>query len=157
MDRIVTFLLLLVAAVLLVPGCIAEEQAAPEITEVAPDMNATEEGTDSALVYDFTADINTTTLNMTLDQVALVQLPENPTTGYMWNVTLSAGLEFGDDPNGTYVQDAAPEGMVGVGGIHEWVIKAVETGEQTFSAIEKREWEEETGNETTYTLNILVE
>ena len=47
MDRIVTFLLLLVSALLLVPGCIAEEQVIPETTEVVPEAlvasDATEE------------------------------------------------------------------------------------------------------------------
>lgn len=166
MDRIVSFLLLLVAAVLLIPGCIAEEQVTPEatveatdavaVTEVAAE-NATVEATEvteEAAGYDYTADQNMTALNMTVNQTALVQLPENPTTGYTWNVTLSDGLTLLND---TYVADAAPEGMVGVGGIHKWVIEAVASGEQKFSGIEKQAWEKETGNETTYTLDILVE
>ena len=175
MDRIVTFLLLLVAAVLLVPGCIADEHVLseeiivseveviePEVSEetevpaeevVAEETEVLDEA-EVELVPDFIADVNTTELNMTLEQTVLVQLAENPTTGYTWNVTLSEGLVVLSDE---YIQDEAEEGMVGVGGIHEWIIQAVETGEQTLFGIEKQEWEEETGEENTYTLAILVE
>lgn len=176
MDRIVTFLLLLVAAVLLAPGCIAEEQVLseeiivseveviePEVAEEETEVPAEEvvaeetevvEEAEVELVPDFIVDVNTTELNMTLEQTVLVQLAENPTTGYTWNVTLSEGLVVLSDE---YIQDEAEEGMVGVGGVHEWIIQAVATGEQTLFGIEKQEWEEETGEENTYTLAILVE
>ncbi|PWR70314.1 protease inhibitor I42 family protein [Methanospirillum stamsii] len=162
MDRIVAFLLLLVSAVLLAPGCIADEQTVSEATEIVPEVTVTEEVTETVTeevtaevpAFNVTADMNTTALNMTENQVVLVTLPENPTTGYTWNVTLSEGLTLVND---TYTQDAAEEGMTGVGGVHEWFVQAVGAGEQSFFGIEKQEWEEETGNETTYTLNILVE
>jgi len=173
MVRIVTFLLLLVSALLLVPGCIAEEQVAPEATEMVAEDAVTaeipaeevsevvteevteivnEEITEEMPAYNVTADMNTTELNMTLNQVVMVQLPENPTTGYTWNVTLSEGLTL---LNETYVQDEAEEGMVGVGGVHEWILEAVAAGEETFFGIEQQVGSEEIGSE--YTLNILVE
>jgi len=49
MDRIVTFLLLLVSALLLVPGCIAEEQVAPEATDVVPEVPVVEEATEEVV------------------------------------------------------------------------------------------------------------
>ena len=148
MDRIVTFLLLLVAAVLLVPGCIAEEQAAPEVTEVAPEMNITEEVSDEAPVFDVTADVNTTALNMTQNQVVLVELPE--TSGFEWNVTLSDGLTLVDE-----IHVDAEEGVENGTASHQWFVEAVTLGEQTFTGVEKMAESEETGSE--YTLNILVE
>jgi inhibitor of cysteine peptidase len=143
MDRIKPFLFVLVFALLLIPYCIAEDQGVPESG-----------GVSAMPVFNVTADMNTTELNMTLNQVALIQLPENPTTGFSWNVTLSEGLTL---LNETYVQDAAPLGMVGVGGIHEWYIEAVTAGNQTFDGIYKQPWEETAGNETTYSLAIRVE
>ncbi|HOJ95743.1 MAG TPA: protease inhibitor I42 family protein [Methanospirillum sp.] len=143
MDRIKPFLFVLVLAVLLVPCCIAESQGVPESGEVS-----------AMPAFNVTADMNTTELNMTLNQVALIQLPENPTTGFSWNVTLSEGLALLND---TYVQDAAPLGMVGVGGIHEWYIKAITVGNQTFDGIYKQPWGETVGNETAYSLTIRVE
>jgi len=173
MDRIVTFLLLLVSALLLVPGCIAEEQVIPETTEVVPEAlvasDATEEVTsevadevpaeeaeeiagDELPVYNVTADVNTTELVVPMNEVIMISLTENPTTGYTWNVTLSEGLTLLND---VYVQDEAEEGMVGVGGVHEWFIEAVEAGEQTFYGIEQQAQSEETGSE--YTLKLIVE
>lgn len=173
MDRIVTFLLLLVSALLLVPGCIAEEQVIPETTEVVPEAlvasDATEEVTsevadevpaeeaeeiagDELPVYNVTADVNTTELVVPMNEVIMISLAENPTTGYTWNVTLSEGLALLND---VYVQDEAEEGMVGVGGVHEWFIEAVEAGEQTFYGIEQQAQSEETGSE--YTLKLIVE
>lgn len=173
MDRIVTFLLLLVSALLLVPGCIAEEQVIPETTEVVPEAlvasDATEEVTsevadevpaeeaeeiagDELPVHNVTADVNTTELVVPMNEVIMISLAENPTTGYTWNVTLSEGLTLLND---VYVQDEAEEGMVGVGGVHEWFIEAVEAGEQTFYGIEQQAQSEETGSE--YTLKLIVE
>lgn len=121
MDRIVTFLLVLVLALLLVPGCIAEELAAPLASDVAGEVlvaevttekvveDTTEETTEEVFAYNISADVNTTELNMTLNQVAMIQLSENPTTGFSWNVTLSDGLTLLND---RYVQDPTPEGWL---------------------------------------------
>jgi inhibitor of cysteine peptidase len=46
--------------------------------------------------------------------------------------------------------------MVGVGGTRTWVIVAKDPGDQKFSAVYKRSWEQVTGNETTYSVNIRV-
>jgi inhibitor of cysteine peptidase len=94
-----------------------------------------------------------TSLNVTVNKKILVQLPENPTTGYTWNVTLTNGLELLND---TYVPDKISEGMVGVGGVHEWIIQAIATGDQSFNGIYKQAWEPVSGNDTTYTLDLLV-
>jgi inhibitor of cysteine peptidase len=46
--------------------------------------------------------------------------------------------------------------MVGVGGTRTWVILAKDIGNQKFSAIYRRSWEPETGNESAYSVNIRV-
>ena len=151
MEKLFTCFILLVAAVLLVPGCYAEE------TPMTTDANATEVTPveDVALVNTtFTADVNTTELTMAMNDTVRVALSENPTTGYMWNVTNSSGLAIIND---SYVMDAAPEGMVGVGGVHEWILQAVEVGNQTFSGVYMRSFETPTGEEDTYTLDVTVE
>jgi len=81
-------------------------------------------------------------------------LAENPTTGFMWNATLSPGLEL---QSSDYRQDDIPTGMVGAGGNRTWVIIAKDTGDQKFSAIYQRSWENVTGNETNYAVTIRVE
>jgi hypothetical protein len=82
-----------------------------------------------------------------------VQLKENPTTGFAWNATVSSGLEI---QSSEYQMDSAAPGMVGVGGVHTWVIIAKETGNQRFSATYMRSWEKVTGNETAFSANINV-
>jgi predicted secreted protein/putative hemolysin len=82
-----------------------------------------------------------------------IVLAENPTTGFMWNATLSPGLEL---QSSDYRQDDAAAGMVGVGGTRTWVIVAKKLGDQKFSAIYRRSWENVTGNETSYSMKIIV-
>ena len=96
---------------------------------------------------------NGKTENITQNTRFAVVLAENPTTGFMWNATLSSGLEL---QSSDYLQNDAPSGMVGVGGTRTWVIIAKDLGDQKFSAVSKRSWEPETGNETAYNVNIRV-
>ncbi len=163
MDRIVTFLLLLVSALLLVPGCIAEEQVVPEATEVVPEVPVVEEATEEVAgelpveevtevvaeelpVYNVTADVNSTEINMTVGQIAMIELPV--TTDFEWNVTASEGLTIIKDIHVDAVDET-------VGAFHQWFVEAVAAGEQSFSGVEKKADSEETGSE--YTLKILVE
>jgi inhibitor of cysteine peptidase len=82
-----------------------------------------------------------------------VTLKENPTTGFMWNATVSPGLEI---QSSDYQQDKAAEGMVGVGGVRTWVILAKDLGDQKFSASYRRSWEPVTGNETAFVAKVNV-
>ena len=82
-----------------------------------------------------------------------IDLAENPTTGFMWNATLSPGLEL---QSSDYLQSPAAPGMVGVGGTRTWVIITKDPGNQKFSAVYRRSWENITGNETSYSVNIRV-
>lgn len=149
MERSFSYVILLAAVFLLVPGCFAEETVTTE--EAAAAEPAIEEGIANAT---YTADVNTTALTMAIGETVSVSLAANPTTGYEWNVTNTSGLAI---INETYVIDAHPEGMVGVGGVQEWILEAVEAGNQTFSAVYMRSFEEPTGEEDTYTLDVVVE
>ena len=100
----------------------------------------------------FTEADNGKTVNVTQNTRFAVVLAENPSTGFMWNATLSPGLEIQSD---NYKDDASA-GRVGAAGTHTWVLVAKVTGDQKFSAIYKRSWEPVTGNETAYSVNIRV-
>jgi len=100
----------------------------------------------------FTEADNGKTVNVTQNTRFAVVLAENPSTGFMWNATLSPGLEIQSD---NYKDDASA-GRVGAAGTHTWVMVAKVTGDQKFSAIYKRSWEPVTGNETAYSVNIRV-
>ncbi|WP_321508036.1 protease inhibitor I42 family protein [uncultured Methanoregula sp.] len=82
-----------------------------------------------------------------------VELAENPTTGFMWNATVSPGLVI---QSSDFSQDPASKGLVGAGGTRTWVIVAKDQGLQKFSATYMRSWEPVTGNETAYLVNIQV-
>ena len=104
-------------------------------------------------MFTFTEADNGKTGDITRNTRFAVVLPENPTTGFMWNATLSPGLVL---QSSDYLQNDAPSGMVGVGGTRTWVILAKDIGNQKFSAISKRSWEPETGNESAYHVTIRV-
>lgn len=64
-----------------------------------------------------------------------LQLAENPTTGYSWNLSHSAGLRLLKDeflPPSTQ--------LVGAGGTHLWVFEAVERGNQSVHGEYRRPW-----------------
>jgi predicted secreted protein len=82
-----------------------------------------------------------------------VVLDENPTTGYMWNATLTSGLFLIND---TYEVNPHPEGMVGVGGKRTWLMRADAPGQQEFYAVYGRPWENVTPQDATYALKIRV-
>jgi inhibitor of cysteine peptidase len=99
----------------------------------------------------YTIEDTTETVKATKGDTIAVKLPENPTTGYTWNLSASSGLSLMDDE---YVQDTAEEGTVGVGGNHIWVFKVTDDVSQNISAIYKPAWEESTGDEEIFTLTI---
>jgi len=104
-------------------------------------------------MFTFTEADNGKTGDITQNTRFAIELAENPTTGFMWNATLSPGLEL---QSSDYRQSPAATGMVGVGGTRTWIIIAKDLGNQKFSASYRRSWEPVTGNETTYSVNVRV-
>lgn len=92
---------------------------------------------------------NATTLSLDKGTVFTIRLDENPTTGYAWNATTTAGITI---LNSTYISGGS---MPGSGGVHEWKIQVTGTGAQEFGATYERPWEK-LGNETQYHLIINV-
>ncbi|HTY14856.1 MAG TPA: protease inhibitor I42 family protein [Methanoregulaceae archaeon] len=86
------------------------------------------------------------------DQITLM-LPENPTTGYTWNLTTTRGLNQTGD---RYTPSDRTGTLVGSGGTHVWQMTVTGTGDQAISGIYKRSWEPVTGNETTFRVALTV-
>lgn len=80
-----------------------------------------------------------------------IKLPENPTTGYSWNVTSADGLAITSD---TFIPPE--EQMPGAGGTHVWTLEPKVTALVTFSAVYVRPWEEPQPNDETYTVTFYV-
>ena len=94
---------------------------------------------------------NGTTVSVPTNGTFVVMLQENPTTGYIWNVTVTNGLTI---VNNTFMPPTS--GLMGAGGVHTWSVQAIQNGAQQFNGIYKRPFENLTGNETTYILTVNV-
>ncbi len=139
----------LLALCLLGAGC-TSQPAEPGTPTATPTPVATPPPAAEDNVFNETN--NNETVTLPVGSEITISLDENPTTGYSWNVTSSAGLEHVND---TYI---APEtGLVGAGGVHVWEFLAAEEGSAEFSAIYKRPWENETGDETTFSMAFIIE
>jgi inhibitor of cysteine peptidase len=150
---------ILLVLMLLVSGCTQQAGTAPTTTAQVPvttsapaDVPTTAAAGEKKMVT-FTEADNGTTGTITQSTRFAIELAENPTTGFTWNATLSPGLEL---QSSDYRQTAVATGMVGVGGTRTWVIIAKDAGNQKFSASYRRSWENVTGNETSYGVNINV-
>lgn len=84
-----------------------------------------------------------------------VYLPENPTTGYLWELleSSSSNIEL------ISKKFLSPEdtGVVGSGGIRVLIFKAKKSGRATLYLGLKRPWEKDDKYINTYSLNLVVE
>ncbi|AKB73309.1 hypothetical protein MSLAZ_0048 [Methanosarcina lacustris Z-7289] len=99
---------------------------------------------------------NSTTISLKKGETFYLRLKENPTTGYSWQLNLSQKVSLVSDK---YYPPESKEGekpIVGAGGVHLWEIKADSKGNQQVTAIYKRSWENETGTEDKFALNVEV-
>jgi inhibitor of cysteine peptidase len=139
------FVLLLVASIIMA-GCISTESDQENNKQITPDTPPSE-------IYLFDGTNNNETYTITQDSLIYIKLEENPTTGYEWEITTTDGLVVMSD---TYEPSDTSGQKVGAGGIHEWELHAQEPGTYTFDAIYKRNWEETTGEEDTYSLTLII-
>ena len=96
--------------------------------------------------------------NITLEneETFYLKLQENPTTGYEWELNLSQGLILVSDKYEPPESEKEERPLVGAGGVHVWEIKADSEGAQKVTAVYRRSWENETGTEERFTLNVEV-
>ncbi|RXA19785.1 hypothetical protein EQO05_08040 [Methanosarcina sp. MSH10X1] len=106
---------------------------------------------------------NGKTINLESGETFYLRLPENPSTGYRWELNLTQGLNVAlgsDNLPGEYYPPEQPEGieqpLVGAGGVRIWEIKAVAEGSQQVTGVYKRPSESETAEGGTFKLNIEV-
>ncbi len=85
----------------------------------------------------YTETANGTTVQETLGDEFNVRLSENPTTGYSWNLTSTAGLERVSDQ---YLPSKTSGPMAGAGGVHSYFYKAVKPGDQGLHGEYRRPW-----------------
>lgn len=101
--------------------------------------------------------MNGTTVTVDQGSQVSLELDENPSTGYQWNLTLSPGLQV---TNEEYLDVSPnpfkPESKLGSGGTRIWEIRAVQPGSQTIGAVYRRPLEPVAGNETVFFVTLDV-
>jgi predicted secreted protein len=147
--------LLCIAAVMF-SGCTGTQTNTSTGNQSIPSLTPTPTMTPSpSAIIAITSGNNGSTLEVPQNSQVQLTLPGNPTTGYSWQMSFSPGL-FVDDENGTYVPDATSGQVVGSGGKYIWNITAIASGEQRIEGIYKQPWEPTYGNETTFTVILMV-
>jgi inhibitor of cysteine peptidase len=141
-------LVCLLAAAVTIAGCTGIENRPGQTPQPTPAGTPVQVG---HLVV--TEEQNNATVYVNQSNIITVKLQENPTTGYQWNLTTTAGLDVMND---TYVASDTTGKMVGSGGIHIWDISAIAKGEQKIAAVYKRSWEPLTGNETSFSMTVII-
>jgi len=157
---VILSVLVMLGAMLLLSGCTTQPAGTPTATPTATSMPTTAVPTTTVPINMTDFDVYNETANNTTATIPLgsgglmVRLAENPSTGYSWNATVTSGLTIVDD---AFEQNPASQGMAGAPGTHYWILSGTAAGQQKFSAIYMRPWENVTGTEDTFVLNILVE
>lgn len=99
-------------------------------------------------------EMNESTVVVKLNSRFALELAENPSTGYAWNVTATDGLRVVSDE---YVAPGSGTNTVGAAGTHRWEIEAIAEGLQQIDGVYRRSWENTTSDENTFTVEIAVE
>jgi len=81
---------------------------------------------------------NGRTVTAAVGDVITVRLSENPSTGYAWKATYSAGLEPSDDE---FVTPSASPDVVGAAGVRVLTVEVAANGSQSIEAVYERPWE----------------
>jgi inhibitor of cysteine peptidase len=170
-------LVLLVAAVVFAAGCSQKattpgnENITPGNTNVTPENETAAQGNETVTSGNgtLTPEIGTTDISYVLNEtdsgkiISLkngenftLNLKENPTTGYSWQLNLSKGLSILSNEYTEYKLPGEKEVTPGRGGTHSWLIQATAPGRQQVNGIYKRSWENTTGTEENFTLTVEV-
>jgi inhibitor of cysteine peptidase len=131
-------------------GCVGSGPLNPQVKTQSPTPSGTAVPVGNLVV---TEEQNTATVYMNMSSLITVRLPENPTTGYQWNLTTTDGLRIMDS---RYIPSDTTGKLAGSGGTHIWDISPVASGEQKIQAVYGRSWEQPAGNETTFSMTVIV-
>ena len=94
-------------------------------------------------------------LDLKKNQVLIVRLPSNPTTGFGWTMADSTEkvLQLQGEPD--YVPDSTAPNNLGSGGTEIWRFRAIREGEQSLPFVYRRE-SESTPTDKTILLSVKV-
>ncbi|MFN8485156.1 MAG: protease inhibitor I42 family protein [Anaerolineae bacterium] len=101
---------------------------------------------------------NGKTVNLRLDQQAVVALDGNPTTGYTWEAAPPSSDSVTAVGEPQYKTDANAGGKAGVGGTYTFTYQGAAVGAAKLSFAYRRPWERDTPPAQTFdvTLNVVA-
>ena len=97
---------------------------------------------------------NGTTARVHPRDIITIRLPENPSTGYRWNISSGPGLSTIDD---TYIYAEPSARMAGTGGVRFVTLEPVTSGTEQIVAVYKRPWEEDSPDNDLFSLTLVIE
>lgn len=85
------------------------------------------------LMYNMTRSVTTLgpmeeSLYLSVGEDFVIELPENPTTGHLWQVLDAMNTDNVEFLEDQYIADKAPAGVAGSGGVHQFFFRAVDPG-----------------------------
>ena len=100
--------------------------------------------------YAFSNEDNGKTVHVNPGDTVTLSLRENPSTGFRWIMETSGGLK-------TLQDSYAPSntGLIGAAGVRTWKFLVTGTGRQTISGVYKQAWMPTTGEETSFSLELI--
>lgn len=145
---ITTGIIVICMAAIFLAGCTVPDEVPPPILPPTPPPVYPADG-----VYSFDQTNDRETHTLPVDSTIRLTLPENPTTGYTWQLHTSPGIVI---VNESYVPDDSTGRVVGSGGTRIWEMIAVQPGIQDISGIHARPWESSSENQTSFNLSLNV-
>ena len=145
---ITTGIIVICMAAVFLAGCTVPDEVPPPTLPPTPPPVYPADG-----VYSFDQTNDRETHTLPVDATIRLILPENPTTGYTWQLHTSPGIVI---VNESYVPDDSTGRLVGSGGTRIWEMIAVQPGIQDISGIHARPWESMAGNQSSFSLTLDV-
>lgn len=96
-------------------------------------------------------------LNLKINDLIIIRLESNPTTGYKWNLSEESNSGIISLVSSEFTEKESKENLVGAGGFETLTFKAVSSGSTAIILTYNRSWETDVQPEKSYRLNISVE
>jgi inhibitor of cysteine peptidase len=86
------------------------------------------------------------------NDIITISLPENPSTGYIWEMKATTGLSIISE---TFVRSSTK--LIGAGGTHIWKYQVTGTGTQSITGVNHRPWILPSPRDRKFSLSVQVD
>jgi inhibitor of cysteine peptidase len=93
-------------------------------------------------------------IEVTAGEQFMIYLESNPTTGYKWEASFDTA--FLKLVKSEYKQNESKPGMVGVGGIEQFLFQGLKAGDTQIKLTYKRPWEQQSADAKVLTFTVKV-